>query len=66
MINFEIVSGKARVRVRWRVRRATAGESVVVPRGTGLRFWKDGQDEKEFRDEASAPPDSNVSSSTDS
>lgn len=42
---FEIVSGTARVRVGWRVRRARAGESVVVPAGTVHRLWNDGEDE---------------------
>src|SRR6266542_4129253 len=42
---FEIVSGKARVRVGWRVRSVGAGERVVVPAGTVHRLWNDGQDE---------------------
>src|SRR5438132_1077272 len=42
---FEFVSGLARVRVGWRVRRAGAGESVVVPPGTVHRLWNDGEDE---------------------
>jgi mannose-6-phosphate isomerase-like protein (cupin superfamily) len=42
---FEIVSGTARVRVGWRLRRAKAGERVVVPRGTVHRLWNDGEDE---------------------
>src|SRR5712691_11526547 len=42
---FEILSGMARVRVGWRLRRASAGESVVVPPGTVHRLWNDGEDE---------------------
>jgi len=42
---FEIVSGRARIRVRRRLQRATAGESVVVPQGTDHRLWNDGEDE---------------------
>ena len=42
---FEIVSGRARIRVGRRLRRASAGESVVVPRGTVHRLWNDGEDE---------------------
>src|SRR5438128_12081109 len=42
---FEIVSGRAKIRVGRRLRRAGAGESVVVPRGTVHRLWNDGEDE---------------------
>src|SRR5213083_760123 len=42
---FEVVSGRARIRVGRRLRRASAGESVVVPRGTVHRLWNDGEDE---------------------
>ena len=42
---FEIASGRARIRVGRQVRRARAGESVVVPRGTVHRLWNDGEDE---------------------
>jgi mannose-6-phosphate isomerase-like protein (cupin superfamily) len=42
---FEIVSGRAKIRVGRRLLRATAGESVVVPRGTVHRLWNDGDDE---------------------
>ena len=42
---FEIVSGRARIRVGRRLQRAKAGESVVVPRGTVHRLWNDGEDE---------------------
>jgi len=42
---FEILSGRARVRVGWRLRRASAGESVVVPPGTVHRLWNNGEDE---------------------
>ena len=42
---FDIVSGSARVRVGRRLRRANAGENVVVPRGTVHRLWNDGEDE---------------------
>jgi mannose-6-phosphate isomerase-like protein (cupin superfamily) len=66
---FEVVSGRARIRVCRRLRRAGAGERVVVPRGTLHRLWNDGADElrgfphplqfavmaKEYRDEAQFP-----------
>jgi mannose-6-phosphate isomerase-like protein (cupin superfamily) len=42
---FEIVSGRARVRVGRRVLRASAGESVFVPPRTIHRLWNDGEDE---------------------
>jgi len=42
---FEILSGRARIRVGRRLRRATAGESVLVPRGTVHRLWNEGGDE---------------------
>jgi mannose-6-phosphate isomerase-like protein (cupin superfamily) len=42
---FAIVSGRARIRVGRRLRRASAGESVVVPRGSVHRLWNDGEDE---------------------
>src|SRR5438093_879714 len=42
---FEIVSGRARIRVGRRLERGGAGESVVVPRGTVHRLWNDGGDE---------------------
>lgn len=42
---FAIVSGRARIRVGSRRRRASAEESVVVPRGTVHRLWNDGEDE---------------------
>jgi mannose-6-phosphate isomerase-like protein (cupin superfamily) len=42
---FQIVSGTARIRVGLRVRRAGAGETVVVPRGTVHRLWNTGEDE---------------------
>src|SRR6266480_2663044 len=42
---FEVVSGRARVRVGRRLMRASAGESVVVPRGSVHRLWNDGEDE---------------------
>ena len=42
---FEIVSGRARIRVGRRLRRASAGESVVVPRGVVHRLWNGGEDE---------------------
>ena len=42
---FEVVSGRARIRVGRRLLRAAAGESVVVPRGTVHRLWNDGEDE---------------------
>jgi mannose-6-phosphate isomerase-like protein (cupin superfamily) len=42
---FEIVSGRARIRVGRRLQRAQAPESVVVPRGTIHRLWNDGADE---------------------
>ena len=42
---FEVVSGRARIRVGRRLLRASAGESVVVPRGTVHRLWNDGEDE---------------------
>ncbi len=42
---FEVVSGRARIRVGWRLPRASAGESVLVPRGAVHRLWNDGEDE---------------------
>ena len=42
---FEILSGRARIRVGRRLRRATVGESVLVPRGTVHRLWNEGGDE---------------------
>jgi mannose-6-phosphate isomerase-like protein (cupin superfamily) len=42
---FEIVSGRARIRVGRRLRGASAGESVVVPRGVVHRLWNDGENE---------------------
>src|SRR5213593_1389201 len=42
---FEIVSGRARIRVGRRLRHAKAGEHVLVPRGTVHRLWNDGADE---------------------
>jgi len=42
---FEVVSGRARIRVGWRLLRASAGESVLVPRGAVHRLWNDGEDE---------------------
>jgi len=42
---FEVVSGRARIRVGRRLQRASAGEGVVVPRGTVYRLWNDGKDE---------------------
>ena len=42
---FEIVAGRAKVRVGRRLLRAEAGESVAVPRGTLHRLWNDGEDE---------------------
>ena len=42
---FEILSGRARIRVGRRLRRATVGESVLVPRGTVHRLWNAGGDE---------------------
>ena len=42
---FEVVSGRARIRVGRRLRGASAGESVVVPRGSVHRLWNDGEDE---------------------
>jgi len=42
---FEVVSGRARIRVGRRLLRASAGESVLVPRGTIHRLWNDGEDE---------------------
>src|SRR2546430_127435 len=40
---FEIVSGRARIRVGRRLQRAGPGESVVVPRATVHRLWNDGE-----------------------
>jgi mannose-6-phosphate isomerase-like protein (cupin superfamily) len=42
---FEILAGRARIRIGRRVRHAAAGDSVVVPRGTVHRLWNEGQDE---------------------
>jgi mannose-6-phosphate isomerase-like protein (cupin superfamily) len=42
---FEVVSGRARIRLGRLLLRASAGESVVVPRGTVHRLWNDGEDE---------------------
>ncbi len=42
---FEVVSGRARIRVGRRLRGASAGESVVVPRGVVHRLWNDGENE---------------------
>jgi len=42
---FEIVSGKARIRVGRRLQRAKTADSARVPRGTVHRLWNDGEDE---------------------
>jgi mannose-6-phosphate isomerase-like protein (cupin superfamily) len=42
---FEIISGRARIRVGKRLVRARAGEAVVVPAGTAHRLWNDSEEE---------------------